>query len=162
MYKVMPLPSTRKVPSVPLVVPTCAAPAAATAEPAEDDLLDTAAPAELAAEDALLDAADAAELNGAVELVALADEDAAGVEDELQAATSIAAPANTAAKLPTARWLFGPNMRTPFGSASARSRPQRFVHCSGERHHPWNGSEVRPGSREWTKGRVRRSAGSPV
>src|SRR5450631_300343 len=98
----MPLPSTRNVPSAPVVVPTVAGPVAAataddTALPALDALLGAADAAELtllgaadAAELTLLDAADAAELTlldaaDATELAAAAVVD---VDPELHAAAS--------------------------------------------------------------------------
>ena len=85
MYKVMPLPSTRKVPSVPRwSCPPALLPAAATAEPAEDDLLDTAAPAELAAEDALLDAAEPGNSMGPWNWLHWRTRMLDGVEDELR------------------------------------------------------------------------------
>src|SRR5664279_3724550 len=98
----MPLPSTRNVPSVPVVVPTVAGPTAAataddTALPALDPLLDAADAAELtlvdaadAAELTLVDAADAAELTllDAADAGELATAEVVDVDPELHAAAS--------------------------------------------------------------------------
>src|SRR5664279_3974542 len=87
----MPLPSTRNVPSVPVVVPTVAGPTAAataddTALPALDPLLDAADAAELT----LVDAADAAELTllDAADAGELATAEVVDVDPELHAAAS--------------------------------------------------------------------------
>src|SRR5664279_2398793 len=87
----MPLPSTRNVPSVPVVVPTVAGPTAAataddTALPALDPLLDAADAAELT----LVDAADAAELTllDAADASELATAEVVDVDPELHAAAS--------------------------------------------------------------------------
>src|SRR5664279_4392967 len=125
----MPLPSTRNVPSAPVVVPTVAGPVAAataddTALPALDALLGAADAAELtlleaadAAELTLLDAADAAELTlldatDATELAAAAVVD---VDPELHAAASNPMANMAPVSRPAVDQRFrAPSMVTPF------------------------------------------------
>src|SRR5664279_815554 len=108
----MPLPSTRNVPSVPVVVPTVAGPTAAataddTALPALDPLLDAADAAELT----LVDAADAGEL---------ATAEVVDVDPELHAAASnpMANMAPVSRQAVDQRFR-APSMVTPFVDARA-------------------------------------------
>src|SRR5664279_2393697 len=112
----MPLPSTRNVPSVPVVVPTVAGPTAAataddTALPALDPLLDAADAAELT----LLDAADASEL---------ATAEVVDVDPELHAAASnpMANMAPVSRQAVDQRFR-APSMVTPFVDARAPFGP---------------------------------------
>src|SRR5664279_4337109 len=121
----MPLPSTRNVPSVPVVVPTVAGPAAAaddTALPALDPLLDAADAAELT----LVDAADAAELTllDAADASELAVAEVVDVDPELHAAASNPMANMAPVSRPAVDQRFrAPSMVTPFVDARAPFGP---------------------------------------